>query len=211
MSKYDEMLEDFKKWVSTDKKAQALWEKIKQGKANWMDAKRYAIAIGGKWSDLLEDKFADVEDFREYVEDIQKSLKKAYSESAYYSKSVQQITNDDANIGIKVVEPRADQERIENFTNKLIEGSALWLLGSDAIGSITESAISDTIGTNARIQSDFGIKAYIERDTQGKCCEWCESLAGRYVYGQEPKEFYQTHKDCSCVFTYSPVKIRGRR
>lgn len=210
MTKYDEMLEDFKKWVTTDKKAQALWEKINKGKANWNDAKKYAQSVGAKWSDLLEDTFKDTEDFKEYVEDIQKSLKKAYSESAYYVKSVQKITNDDAKIGIKVVEPKIDQERIDNFTQKLIEGSALWLLGRDVIENITESAISDTIGYNARIQSEFGIKAYIERDTGSGCCDWCESLAGRYEYGTEPEGFYQTHKDCTCVFHYTPRKMRGR-
>lgn len=211
MTTYNEMLNDFKEWVTTDKKALALWEKIKEGKATWSDAKAYAVRVGAKWSSLFETKFKDTTDFAEYVEDIEKSLNKVYSESAYYTKSLQKQVNNKAKIGMNPVEPKMEQERIDNFIDKLIVGDALWLFGKDAIGNIAESAVAETIEYNARTQKEFGIKPYIERDTGAGCCEWCESLAGRYVYGEQPKDFFAVHKDCTCVFTYEPIKAPTQR
>lgn len=211
METYNEMLAEFKEWVTTDKKAQALWDKVNKGKATWKDAKSYALQVGAKWSRLFENKFKNTEDFANYVDDINKSLHKVYSESAYYTKAVQKDTNMSNKIGMNVVEPRMDEERITNFIDKLITGEALWLFGKDAIGNIAESAIADTIQYNARIQSEFGIKAYIERDTGNGCCEWCESLAGRYIYGEQPSDFFAIHKDCTCVFNYHPVKAPTQR
>lgn len=47
-----------------------------------------------------------------------------------------------------------------------------------------------------------GLKTYIVRDGDSKCCEWCAGLAGRYRYGSEPKDVYRRHDNCSCTVVY---------
>jgi len=60
----------------------------------------------------------------------------------------------------------------------------------------------ESVKRNAEFVSDSGVKAYIIRTTTGKCCEWCTNIAGKYEYGQEPKDIYRRHANCDCVVEY---------
>lgn len=51
---------------------------------------------------------------------------------------------------------------------------------------------------NAKFRSDAGLKCFINRTTDGKCCEWCSALAGRYVYGEHPDDIFRRHDNCGC-------------
>ncbi|CZT38724.1 hypothetical protein SA111_00606 [Streptococcus agalactiae] len=44
----------------------------------------------------------------------------------------------------------------------------------------------------------------IERISTGKCCDWCDRLAGKYIYHEEPKDFTRGIKHCQCVIDYHP-------
>ena len=54
-----------------------------------------------------------------------------------------------------------------------------------------------------------GLKTYIVRDADPGCCKWCSEAAGRYTYGEEPKDVYRRHDNCSCTVTYESG--RGRQ
>ena len=47
-----------------------------------------------------------------------------------------------------------------------------------------------------------GLKTYIVRDADPGCCKWCSEAAGRYTYGEEPKDVYRRHDNCSCTVVY---------
>lgn len=49
---------------------------------------------------------------------------------------------------------------------------------------------------------------WIERTTDGSCCDWCTSLAGRYEYKSAPKEVFMKHINCNCKCIYTNGKIR---
>lgn len=61
----------------------------------------------------------------------------------------------------------------------------------------------------AKTCSDAGLRTYIVRDADPGCCAWCSAAAGRYTYGEEPKDVYRRHDNCSCTVVYESG--RGRQ
>jgi len=61
---------------------------------------------------------------------------------------------------------------------------------------------------NAQFRSDAGLKCWIVRTTDGKCCAWCSAKAGRYVYGEEPQDVYRRHDKCGCTVVYESGRTR---
>lgn len=209
MDFFDIYLAEFKEYVSTDAKCQSLWAKVKKGAASYRDAENYSARIGKWWSKELSQYYSG-KSLEDAVAEIEKSLHKAYSDSAYYAKNVQTIVNSKARIGMKAVEPAIDESRILHLLEKLeTEPESDWLIGEQAIENITRSAVTDTIRTNARVQSNAGLHAYIKRDSASGCCAWCDSIAGTYEFGDEPDDFWRVHKDCSCSFEYKPSRTRA--
>lgn len=201
-----DILERFKEYLTTDKIIKQYWQKIKDGKANYYDADKYASIISKRMSQLLKAEYGSYTDFDNVLDDLKADYLKTYSESAYFAKSVQANINASNKIGMKPIEPKMDAERMANLLEKFATNSASWLLNDDVVENIAKSAITDTINANARTQSEAGLYSYIERDAGAGCCAWCNSMAGRYEYGKQPSDFFQVHKDCTCVITYRPSK-----
>jgi hypothetical protein len=63
---------------------------------------------------------------------------------------------------------------------------------------------------NADFRSRAGLDTYIERRDDGKCCEWCSKLAGRYSYPDKaPRDIFRRHDNCGCTVEY--VCSKGRQ
>lgn len=70
-----------------------------------------------------------------------------------------------------------------------------------ALENILIGAYDAFVEENVEIRSQAGLTETITREAIGGCCEWCSKLAGTYRYGEEPKEIYQKHDNCTCVVT----------
>lgn len=207
MVEYTELLDEFKKWLEKDDQSQKLWLKANLSKATYKDADRYASGIGKWWSEALTRSYGDA-DYSDAVSEIEKSLRKTYSESAYYAKNVQAGVNKRAKIGMKALEPAIDESRITNLIDKLVAEDASFLFDTRVIQNIAKSAVSDTVKANARIQKKAGLTTTMTRHVgAGGCCAWCRSVAGGpYEYGDQPADFFSYHDDCSCWIEYSTSK-----
>lgn len=208
MKNYEGLLVEFKDWLQQDNKIQMLWNKASKNTANYKDAENYAKRIGMWWSNRLSSEYGEM-DYTTVVGNIEKSFRQAYSNSAYYSKNVQKTINDRARIGMNVLEPAVDEERLQNLLTKLIADDAGWLLEKEAVENFTRSAVTDTIQANARIQSEAGLHAYVVRDAGAGCCEWCSNIAGTYDYGDQSEDFWRVHKGCTCTFSYKPSRKKA--
>ena len=71
-----------------------------------------------------------------------------------------------------------------------------------SIENSTRSIFDEYIKQNAANRASVGITAKIVRKMHSETCEWCRSLAGVYIYGQEPHEVYQRHDNCDCTVEY---------
>lgn len=81
-----------------------------------------------------------------------------------------------------------------------------WLLG-DAITNFCMSAVDDSVKANADLHYNAGLLPKIVRTTDGKCCEWCNNLAGIYDYEKvrnTGNDVFRRHRNCGCVVEYRP-------
>lgn len=79
--------------------------------------------------------------------------------------------------------------------------------------SATENMLKSQYDRNmkqgAKTCAEAGLKTYIIRDSGRGCCKWCDEVAGKFVYGTEPKDVYRRHDNCSCSVVYESG--RGRQ
>ncbi len=226
---YQKMLSEFMKWQkSNDKEYADLWDLINTKKATYEDAQKYSKVVAGKWSQLLKKYFgvdADIKGLTadEMAKEIEKALRQCYRNSSYYATKVQEIINSSLNINVKAVEGEIDKSRIDNLIEKLKTGedvtddilittNNLWMIEEGVVENISQSAVTDTLEANAKLHTDAGLTSYIERKQgRGGCCDWCASVSGRYVYGEQPNDFFKIHKHCNCVITYMPSRQRWQK
>lgn len=74
-----------------------------------------------------------------------------------------------------------------------------------SLTNISQNYIDEYVKENADFRSKSGLTAKVIRSTNGKCCKWCDKLAGVYTY-PVPKEVYQRHDNCDCKVTYVSEK-----
>lgn len=204
---WESLHEEFTEFLKNNKQVHAHWVKADSGKATYRDAMDYSRLVGSELFELIEKhlgKQTEVEDIEQYAVDVAKGIEQGYSSTAYFSKTVQKGINDRNRIGIKAIEPKLDDDRMQHLKEAIALGAVA--LTSGIITNNTDTAVTDTINANAREQDEAGITVYVTRDTFGQCCDWCESNAGTHVYGEEPKEFWQKHKDCSCEWNFTARK-----
>lgn len=72
--------------------------------------------------------------------------------------------------------------------------------------NLCQSFYDDFVEINARTKAKMGVKAIISRRELYNCCEWCKSLAGTYIYGNEPADIYRRHDNCRCMVTVRSEK-----
>lgn len=212
METYEGMLVSFKDWVTSDKSIKQLWTLNNNGQADYIDADTYARKVSKQWSNILTSAY-EPEEVARYSDEIARAYKKAYAESAYYSKNVQKGINAKLGVNMRAIEPKIDDEQIYNLIGVLDNEDttlvmASHLLSDSAIQPVTRSAVADTIKSNARMQSRSGLHAYVERDAGAGCCAWCSSIAGRYEFGEQPKDFFAVHNGCTCTINYKPSRER---
>ena len=61
---------------------------------------------------------------------------------------------------------------------------------------------------NAKFRTKAGIKCYLNREEASGCCKWCAEIAGRFVYGEHPRDIFRRHDNCSCTVTYENGRER---
>ena len=75
--------------------------------------------------------------------------------------------------------------------------------------TMTQSFADDYMKENAKFRTRAGFKEYIVRKEDGKCCEWCSKLAGRYLYPEStPHDVFRRHDNCGCSVTYEDGEMR---
>ena len=72
-------------------------------------------------------------------------------------------------------------------------------LESGALENILIGAYDAFVKENVEVRAKAGYTESITREAIGGCCEWCSKLVGTYQYGEEPKEIYQKHDNCTCL------------
>lgn len=138
---------------------------------------------------------------------LNNSMSKAYEVISNYSTEVQTALNKAASLNIKGVAAEVNQDRIDGLINKMSKADDFekveWLL-DEPIKNFCRSIVDDTIKTNVTHHHKLGLKPVVKRISSGRCCSWCDKIAGTYNYPDVPKDVYRRHRHCDCIVDYYP-------
>lgn len=182
-------------------------------KATYANANDFAIEVGEILSKALTasvtaDKLPDGKMYYNIAKRLlEPVLQQNHELVADYSSKVQTVLNESAKISLVAQPVELNQDRIDGFIERFSRedkfDKAKWLLG-EPIVNFTQSIVDDSIKKNAEFHAKAGLQPKIVRKTAGRCCKWCQSLAGSYNYPDVPKDVYRRHQNCRCTVDYKP-------
>lgn len=204
----------FNELYAKDAKVQRLIEKLMKS-ATYEDANQYAIKIGEILSNTINQTGAlsgelTADEVRSIIDPALKNNYQLASDAAGYA---QEAANQKAGIGLKSVKPELRQDRVDGIVTEIADKGYDNIIAAieDQIINLSQSAIDDTVKANADFQYNSGLSPKIIRKTSGKCCEWCNNLAGTYSYPDVPKDVYRRHNNCRCTVEYDPGDGKKKR
>ena len=134
-----------------------------------------------------------------------------YSRIASYCKGTQESLNKSAGIGLEAQVPEFNQDRADGIIERLSEeenyDDVRWILG-EPVTNFSMAIVDDYIKANANFQYKAGLSPKIVRTTNGKCCDWCDRLAGTYDYRDVKNtgnDVFRRHRHCRCKVIYDPA------
>lgn len=210
----EKIKKDFANGLSKSKKISAIGKRISNKAATYKDAQEYAIEVGEILSNafqknLSSDILPDGKLYYNIAERILRPmLESDYKNVAEMSGAVQTILNQKAGIGIKAILPKMNEDKVQGIIN-LVSGKEkfddiAYMFGEPVV-NFSQSIVDDTVKANADFQYKAGLSPKIRRISTGKCCEWCDKLAGVYEYSEVSdtgNNVFRRHKHCRCLVEY---------
>ena len=117
--------------------------------------------------------------------------------------------------GLNLTPPTApfEEERARKIGHSLedqtVPDETIERRAKSATETMLRSQYDRNMERGAKTCASAGLKTSIIRDAAPGCCKWCSDVAGRYTYGEEPKDVYRRHDNCSCTVVYESG--RGRQ
>ncbi len=206
--------EDFQRNLNKSDVISGLYAKVRDGTATYAQANQFAIEVGELLAGAYKNNLSSavLPDGKMYYNIAQRilnpTLKNNYDLITDVTEQVQQALNEAAGLGIKAITPEMNQDRIDGIVGRVSDADYFddiaWILG-EPIVNIAQSIVDDAIRANAEFQSAAGLQPLIVRKVAGKCCKWCQALAGKYRYPDEVlDDVYRRHQRCRCTVDYNP-------
>ena len=194
-----------------DPKIRSVQELIADGSADFKDTSEYSRRSSEILGTSLSEHILELDDeAREEV--CKKLLHDGYEDINDVLAEVQTSLDEKTGVNIRPKKPPFQTERVATFAHSLADHTVadhvIKRRAKNGAANISMSDHDRYMKENAKLRHNAGLKCYIERDTDGSCCEWCSKMAGSYVYGEEPKDVYRRHDNCGCSVTYKNGKQR---
>ena len=213
---YEQIKKDFDRRISNSKKLSDLLEKLIKGTATYKEAHEFAIESGEIISQVFQKNISSsvLPEGRLYynIADriIRPMMSDLYEGVADYAKEVQAFLNKQQNIGIKAIRPKLNEDKVQGIlditSGKEYFDDIAYMLGEPVV-NFSQTIVDDTVRANADFQYKAGLSPKIVRITSGKCCKWCDKLAGVYDYekvSDTGNNVFRRHKHCECLVEYAP-------
>ena len=201
-----------------DSKLAKILKRIQDGKGTFHDVALFSKECGAALSEAIAknvtpDRLPDGQLYYNIADTILRAtLKDNYDLVNMVAQAAQEQTDSKLNIHLAPQQALFPEDRI----HKIINAAADQTADSDTIKrrldspvrNVTESFYDDFVEENAEFRDEAGLKTYLVRQTNGKCCDWCASLAGRYLYEDAPEDVFAKHDNCTCTVEYITDKYR---
>lgn len=206
--------EDFHSEFDKSELISGLYAKVRDGTATYREANDFAVEVGEMLARAYKNNLSSaiLPDGRMYFNIanhiITPTMTNNYEIITDVTNQVQKSLNEAADIGMKAITPKLNQDRIEGIVNRVSEEADFdkiaWILAGPVV-NFSQSIVDDSIRANAEFQAKAGMQPKITRRLVGGCCEWCRALAGTYKYPDGvPKDVYRRHQRCRCTVDYEP-------
>ncbi|HFI0103560.1 TPA: hypothetical protein ACGOSC_000038 [Streptococcus suis] len=208
-----EVQEKFEASYGKSEVVRRAFDELKQKKATYVTVNDFSLEVGDILAEALSssvrgDKLPDGKMYYNIANRLlADTLGRNFELVSGYAGQVQEDLNKAAKIGLQVQVPEINQDRIDGLVNRLSSeddfNKVAWML-NEPIVNFTQSIVDDHLRVNADFHAKAGLTPTISRMSSGKCCKWCDSLVGNYIYHEEPKNFYRRHQRCRCIIDYHP-------
>ncbi len=198
--------------LNADKRLANIAEKIKRKQATLADTAEYSEIVANHIAAVLQAAVGDIRSplGKELV--CRELLRDHYAAINDVLGTVQAIVDEQREIHIRPQQAAFPAERVQKVAHALEDPTvSLDIIRRRAnapVANVAKSFHDDYIKENAKFRADAGLKCWIVRTTDGKCCKWCTQVAGRYEYGTEPEDVYRRHDNCGCTTIYENGRQR---
>ena len=188
-----------------------LRRKIDTGKADFNDTFLYSDRAGKLLGEIFSRRLPDIPlEEREAL--CVELLRDRYTDINQLIDRVQRVLDEALNLHIAPQHAPFKNERAHKIGNATADPTVpvetQQRRAESAPATMTRAMHDDRMKKEADFRSRAGLQCYISRKTDGKCCEWCDKMAGRYEYHSEPKDVYRRHDNCGCSVTYENGRQR---
>ena len=210
----EDIQKDFKRMFDESNIIRKIYKELDLKKATYKEANEFAIEVGEILTKAFQQNISSdiLPDGKLYYNIAERILTPTLEQNheivSAFSQDVQSILNEKVGIGIKPVKPEINQDRIQGIID-IVSGKdkyddIAYMLG-DPIVNFTLAVVDATVRANADFQYKAGLNPKIRRTSTGKCCEWCDKLAGIYNYEEVSdtgNKVFRRHKNCRCLVEY---------
>ncbi len=209
---YQKLRQELDNRLKADSRLAQIAEKIKAGKAGFQDTAEYSEIVSKHLAQVIQDGIGKISNPAGLQMVCESLLKDHYEAINDVLGSVQTVLDEQCGIHIRPQKAEYPEERVQTLAHSLVDPTVAAETIHRRAGAPVENAAKsmhdDYMKENAKFRSDAGLECWIVRATDGKCCAWCTSMAGRYLYGTEPQDVYRRHDNCGCTVIYENGRQR---
>ena len=210
---YQELLAKLEQSAADDKQLAKLLEKIQSGNASFADSSAYWQKFSELTGKILKQNAMEAgSGLNEEVSYLM--LKNGHMRAIALYSMVQKALDQKQNLHISPVSPKFPAERVRQAAHSLedmtVSQEVIQRRAENAVSNIMNSFGDDYIQENAQFRQNAGLRCRVSRIGALKCCAWCAKLAGTYLVGSEPPDFWKRHDKCTCQISYETQKFRQR-
>ena len=196
--------------------------KEKESFSDYKQVQSYAVEIAEKSSkavisnldDSLINEFGTL-DYNTLNEVLTKLFKDDYKLIADACVIAQTEMNKNANIGLKAITPKYDDDRAHSIVWDMAQRNLESF--KQAYPTYTDNFYQSTVDEVVRANADFqwksGLEPKVTRLAKYDCCKWCQSLEGTYRYedvSDSGNDVWRRHRNCRCLIVYAPGKGKAK-
>ncbi len=218
----ENILADYVRDFKASKVVQAIERKIGKGICRYTEAEMMAQESGrileSAFRKYLPEALTDGKLFRETAEIVLKNPMLLGSRDVRDAAvRIQRGMNEAADIGIDAIVPEVNEDQINGIITGICNAESFEAGEEklyDQVGNFLEGYVDDFVHDNAEFQYQAGMEPKVIRTAAGKCCTWCDNLAGTYLYEDvrdKGNDVWRRHNNCHCLVEYDPGKKDRKR
>ena len=203
----------FREKIAQNKKLEAISKRISENNGSYREAAELSVEVGKALSEAFAEHLSgeSLPDGKMYYNIAERILNPTLKENhriiSDASSKVQESLNKKANIRMRAVRPKVNQDKIDGIVNRIsaeaVYDEVAWIL-QEPIVNFSESIVDEFIKENVSFHHKVGLKPKIVRTAEPGACEWCRGVEGEYFYPDVPKDVFRRHDFCRCIVDYTP-------